>query len=159
MTPDPDKLSWHFRDYLDQLLEDIEEAGIKAQPFFRDHLPDPQIPSEHAPYKSLGFVTFHDLFGITREALPPADQLSSSELTILSYKLIRLLETWHFYFDFPNLLPDKEKYKIICHTWNSPYKLAVHGETHIDICLSNTDKCPYVGYCSICEELNDEEGL
>lgn len=157
MKPDLQKLSWHFRDYLDQLLEDLEANTVRAESFFKDHLPDPLIPSEHAPYKSLRLVTFEELFGICREALPPLAQLSHSEISVLSYKLIKLLESWHFHIDFPNLLPEREKYQIILHNWQIPYKLAVNGETHIDICLSNTDKCPFTGYCSICEDLNDED--
>lgn len=151
------KLVYHFRDYLDQLLEDLEANTARADSFFKEFNPDATLPSEHAPYSSPGLVSFEQLFGLSKEAFPPVTQLSPSELTVLTYKMQRLLTSWHFYMDFPNLLPDVEKYKIMVNHWANSVRLAVSGESHIEICFSNTDKCPYSGYCSICDELNDDE--
>jgi len=156
MKPDPQKLVYHFRDYLDQLLGDIENNTALAAGFFRSYQLNQVVPVELAPFSSPGFITFADLFHVCKESFPPVDQLSKSEISVLSYKLQHLLAAWHFHFDFPNLLPDSEKYKLMVDHWNTPVKLAVTGESHIEICHSDTHSCPYSGYCTICDDLNDE---
>ncbi len=143
-------------DYLDYLIEDIEKLELEAQQFFaaKGYLSN-GLALNKQKFVAGGMIRFEDLFQISIEALPEPHKLSEAELDILSYKLEKLLQAYHFYFDFPLLLPKIERYRIIRQHWRKEVKLALAGEMHLDFCHSSPHQCPYERYCNICKDLED----
>ena len=143
--------------YIHQLVEDIEHAKVKngsailityAMAENEAGLDDCH-PAIHVT-KPLS-----EIAGINKQQLLPARQLSDQQSELLVKHIMELLATHRIYSDFPNLLPAKKRYKLIYDYWDNEVTLK-GKDHHIDFCHYSLDDCPYQGYCTICDELNDE---
>ncbi len=143
-------------DYLDFLLEDIEKCTKQAENFFAERGFNINGQAlNHQKYMEGEKISFDTFFPISKDDLPEASKLSRPELEVVTYKLEKLLNAYHFFFDFPVLLPLKEKYNLIRTEWRKEVKLALSGETHLEFCYSTPKQCPFDKYCTICDDLKD----
>lgn len=143
--------------YVNQLVDEIQHAKITNgssvhvsysmagnEPGYDEHLSAIHITKPLAK-----------IAGIEKVQLPPVAQLSDQQAEILVDQIMDLLGTRRIYSDFPNLLPAKKRYKLIYDYWDKEVTLK-GKDHHIDFCHYSLDNCPYQGYCTICDELNDD---
>lgn len=141
--------------YILQLVEDFREAAKKAPG--QDELLDIagiDLPDElkdfadvelylNGPRQKLSVI-----LGIEKAALPPPEKLSDSQTIFLCDEMIRLLNAYHFFADFPRGLPVAIKYRLLLEKWESEQVLIGTGESHLEFCHYEPEECPFPGeYC------------
>ena len=142
--------------YIEQLIEEIQEKTNKLTvcppvPFAETGsiLPN-DCESMVRETKSLALFT-----GIETIQLPPHGAIDEDQASGLIDAIMELLASIRVYSDYPNLLPPIKRYKLIREYWDEEITL-VGKEHHIDFCHYSLDECPYQGYCTICDEMNDD---
>lgn len=148
--------------YIEQLIEDLRKAAENAPHLneietnlttdeeFARHIEDVERYL-HGEQEKLS-----EIIGVPLKMLPSADKLNKHQLRILTQELIKLLNDWNFYPDFPDNLPDDMKYKALLDVWESDQVYMSSGETHLEFCDYDPENCPFPGYCKSCENRNDE---
>lgn len=150
--------------YIIQLAEQIRNSA--------KNLPDPNIMSEfdeeslpeelrmfadverylNGTAKKISVIT-----GIETEAFPPAEKLKETQIEFLADEIIRLLNAYCFYADFPKGLPADVKYRLLREKWEEKAVYTGEGMTHFEFCEYETEKCPFPeSFCGCKEFLNDE---
>lgn len=148
--------------YLAQLIEDIHKAISNIRPPYKigelsEANPDDELESEDMSYaekfphrtkKSISKIT-----GIDFKRLPPVQNLISGQQALLTTELEKLLQMFHFRLNFPENYPANLRYPFILKFWKEKHVPLSFGDNHIELCDMNEDECPFLGYCTICEEV------
>ncbi len=139
--------------YIDQLVEEIQQNkkitnGCYTDSLFQD--------DSSVLFSSQKVKTLAEIVGVKKDQLPPIKQLTYNQSVRLVATILELLASYKIFADFPNLLPADKKYQLLHKSWNM--SITLQGkEHHIDFCHYTLEDCPYQGFCTICDELNDEE--
>jgi hypothetical protein len=153
-----------MRLYLRQLIDCIREARTEVTPPNLELWDSVDVNNE-AEVEDISYVeefiygTPEPIFvitGILTDLLPLAGTLTNEEKVLLVNELIAVLAHYNFYPDFPEGYPDDKKYSHLRAIWDDEHVQVSFGESHIEMCDFNIEKCPFVGYCNICEEMAKE---
>ncbi|CAN5453698.1 hypothetical protein BH23BAC3_BH23BAC3_24230 [soil metagenome] len=70
----------------------------------------------------------------------------------------RLLGAYGFHSDFPDKLPDKWKYRVLCKQWEKEVVYAGgEGVVHFEFCSYEPDDCPFPQQYCWCKDLDDSD--
>lgn len=149
--------------YLEQLIEDMQEAATKEPPlgeFWRGRemadkydLEDLKCVEQylHSTPRPLS-----EILGIDQAQLPPVKKLTDGQIAWLYPKVEQLLKAFHFIPDYPEGLPVLEKYRTLREAWNDEQIYVGAGENHIEFCDYETLGCPYpVEFCE-CQKAEEQ---
>jgi len=151
--------------YIEQLIEDLHQAtwGLKPpHPIWEESQADPDnecelddisyieefVEGEEIPVSSIT--------GIDLNLLPPEEQLTDEQKTLLSIKLETLLEYFHFHLEFPESYPHHLRYHYIRKFWTEKQVALSFGTCHIEFCEYDETQCPFPGYCKTCYEVDQQ---
>jgi len=148
--------------YLEQLIEDLHlitqgkppknvEETVHDEAAFYKHIENVENYI-HGEQKPISAIT-----GLMQEMLPPPEKLSEKQQAQLSVELEKFLRYFHFELDFPRGYPNHMRYPFIRDFWKEEHVPLSFGSSHIEFCNYEKENCPFPGYCTICEELEDEE--
>lgn len=104
-------------------------------------------------------LKLEDIIGIPTEVLPPDHLLTNDEKAQLSRLMEQLMNIWNFYPEFPDELPDSVKYKHLKKVWESEQVYLGMGVNKIQFCNYDKTNCPFPGYCSFCDQIEEQEKL
>ncbi|MBE0638840.1 MAG: hypothetical protein IH598_09995 [Bacteroidales bacterium] len=148
--------------YVEQLIEDIRKAAANAPQPDDD---ETEISDEEALARHFDDVEQYlhgereklsEIIGIPLNLLPSPGKLTKTQISKLTVELVRLLNVWNFYPDFPNNLPDHMKYAALLGIWESEQVYMNSGETHLEFCDYDPSDCPFPGYCKSCDDFNTD---
>lgn len=150
--------------YIEQLLEDIRLATEIApkqenseEAFSNEDEPESYFEDVGRYISGADEKKLSDILGIPLEVLPNPGKLTERQIGLITDELIKLLNAWNFYPDFPDGLPDHLKYKALLGIWENDFTQLSSGETHIEFCSYDQENCPFPGYCSVCNEIMEKE--
>jgi len=93
--------------------------------------------------KPIGEIT-----GIDTAALPPLKKMNDAQATFLTHEMIRLLNAFRIYPEFPKKLPDHIKYLTLCEIWKERIVDISNSEVYLVFCNDNSVNCPFPDdYC------------
>jgi hypothetical protein len=149
--------------YIEQLLEDIRKAAASAPHLHeqKHYLTDEEELDEHfeeieSYVHGENNIPLSSIVGIPANMLPAPSKLSRAQIKLLVKELVRMLNSWNFYPDFPENVPDEMKYRALISVWDSEQTYMRSGQMHIEFCDYDPEKCPFPGYCDACEEITFE---
>lgn len=151
-----------LNNYIVQLAEDMRESAC--------NLPDPNdvtefdenhLPGElkmfadierflHGKYKRISVIT-----DIDSASFPPPDKMTDAQTVFLCDEMMRLLNAYCFYADFPKGLPVKLRYKLLRLKWDDKVMYTGEGMTCIEFCDYEPDRCPFPEHYCHCKDLDD----
>lgn len=149
--------------YIEQLVNDIRAATLNVQPPHEIWLESGADPDDELELEDMSYVEefvygkkkkISEITGIETCMLPPPRKLSDEQKALLASELVKMLEVFHFYPDFPAGFPDHLKYPFIRKLWNKKHVPLSFGENHIEFCDYDETNCPFPGYCKTCEEVS-----
>lgn len=149
--------------YLRQLIEAIRESRTYIIEPDTDLWESVDVNNE-AEVEDIAYIEesqgtpepISSITGIETDWLPMDETLTFKEKVLLVHELEALLAHYNFYPDFPEGYPDDKKYSHLRNIWDDEHVLISFGESHIDMCDFDINTCPFVGYCSICEQVAKE---
>lgn len=151
-----------FDNYIVQLAEDMRESAR--------NLPDPNdvtefdedsLPEElkmfadverflHGKAKQISVIT-----DIDSAAFPPPDKLTDAQTVFLCDEMMRLLNAYCFYADFPKGLPAEIRYKLLRLKWDDKVMYTGEGMICFEFCDYEPDRCPFPENFCHCKDLDD----
>ncbi|MRT94568.1 hypothetical protein [Ancylomarina sp. 16SWW S1-10-2] len=149
--------------YLNHLIEDLHQITNNINN--SDRTEDESINDDESFYKHIEAVenylhgdqiSISEITGILPEQLPPPERLSERQKTQLAAELEDFLEYFHFALDFPQNYPNHLRYQFIKKFWMEKHPDIQFGTTHIEFCNYEKENCPFPGYCTSCDEIDDE---
>ena len=145
--------------YLEQLIDDFHKIRSKVNTV-ADHWTSVDVDDE-GELEDISYVEKYiygeefpisTIIGIGLEYLPSRDKLTEEQAARLEQELEALLEHFNFYLDFPESLPAHDRYKFILGIWNDKHVPMPFGESHIEFCSYDEEKCPFPGHCNSCSQ-------
>ena len=129
--------------YIEQLLEDIEEAKDKVPTFSHNHnkelfLMPLQIEREHAPEKPLG-----EWLGLKKIQFPPSCRLNKNQIKRLMLAMEDLLVTFNYITYFPESYPLQARYDILINHLDKKTPFLTYNFWQIDFCEYDASNCPF----------------
>lgn len=149
--------------YLIQLAEQMRDSAR--------NLPDPNVVSEFdeeslpEELKMFAYVERYlqgkakkisVISSIKTEVFPPLEKLSDVQITFLFDEMIRLLDAYCFYADFPSGLPVEIKYRLLVEKWDEKFVYIGEGMTHIEFCNYAPESCPFPENFCYCKDFLEE---
>ncbi|MFO8235545.1 MAG: hypothetical protein R6U04_09105 [Bacteroidales bacterium] len=155
-----------MRRYTRELIEEMREA-VRISQRLKKHLDCEESTSFYMGknaylYRSNHYgnpIKLEDIIGIPTEVLPPEHLLNNDEKAQLSRLMEELMNIWNFSPEFPEALPDYLKYKHLKKIWASEQVYLGMGINKIEFCNYNKANCPFPGYCTFCNEIEEQEKL
>lgn len=124
------------------LIEKIRESALnsnKSQKTGQIESADDEIPdmegSEEKP--------MHIWFGLDPALFPSSEQLSDDQIELLTGELYRLWEAYHFWPDFPELLPQRRRYELMVRKLQAEVEYWPVGTWFIEFCEYDPENCPF----------------
>ncbi len=149
--------------YINQLIEEIREATTHVKPpheFRNDADPDDETDFEdmsHVEKYIYGDeIPVSAITGIDADMLPPPEKLSYKQQALLTVELEKLLNSKHFALDFPQSFPADRRYPFIRKFWSENHVEMSVGTSHIEFCSYEKESCPFPGYCTTCDEIDEQ---
>lgn len=151
--------------YIEQLINDIRNATWNNKPPHEIWEQSGADPDDELELEDISHVEefvygkkerISKITGIDAKQLPPTKKLTSEQQSRLAIELENLLRYFHFILDFPVDFPTDLRYAFIRKIWKKKYVPMTFGDTHIEFCSFNEEKCPFPGYCSTCKEIAAE---
>jgi len=151
-----------FDNYIVQLVENMRDSA--------QNLPDPNEVSEfdqeslpeelkmfayaerflHGKAKRISVIT-----GIDSAAFPSPNKLTDAQIFFLCDEMIRLLNAYCFYADFPKGLPAEIRYKLLRSKWDEKVVYTGEGMTCFEFCDYEPSRCPYPDDFCHCKDLDN----
>jgi len=129
--------------YVEQLIEDLRKAQ------------KPEGMSVYSEYDPDSTTTMVELTGIALNVFPPAEQLSESELQLLSEELKALIESFNYIINLPKRLPAKMVYEKLLSRWTAEIPCIYSGLSALGwmFCEDEPDPCSMHEWCDwlMCE--------
>ena len=152
-----------MNNYINQLIEIIREATTHVKPpheIWNDADPDDEIDLEdmsHVEKYIYGDeIPVSEITGIDADMLPPPEKLSYKQQALLTIELEKLLNNKHFALDFPQSFPADRRYPFIRKFWSENHVEMSFGTSHIEFCSYEKECCPFPGYCTSCDEIEEQ---
>ncbi len=136
--------------YIQQLAEDFREAAknVPTSDEVRKRF-NIEIPEE---LEDFAYVELYlrmppqklsNILGIEKITLPPPEKLSEEQILFLYEEMIRLLNAYNFYTDFPEGLSVEFRYRLLYEHWDRKHVFTGEGNVHIEFCVYAPDDCLY----------------
>lgn len=148
--------------YIEQLIDDIRKATWNIRPPHEIWEQSGADPSKELELEDISYVEefvygkkerISKITGIDAKLLPPVKKLTSAQQARLAIELENLLNYFHFVLEFPENYPADLRYPFIRKIWKKKYVPMSFGDTHIELCSFNEEKCPFPGHCTTCKEI------
>lgn len=150
--------------YIEQLIEDIRKAAeLAPEPDYTATDPDEDEALEQHFADVERYIsgetdgTLATITGIVTEILPQPEKLTPAQLNRLVNELVTMLNKWNYYPEFPDNLPDDLKYLALLGIWDEEHPYTESGMIHLDFCNYDPENCPFTGYCTVCEEVANDD--
>lgn len=148
--------------YIEQFGEDIDNL-LKSEPPYNgsddfEFDEETMIKFEESFFGDEG-IPVGEFTKISKEHLPPPRFLTDKQTSFLSERLIKLLQYYSFFPDFPEGLPDSIKYKTLREHWNKFKAPSIPFQLHYEFCEYDENKCPFQGFCSYCDEEKQDKDM
>ena len=155
--------------YIEQLLMDIEQRIGSAPP------PRGMITSKNGKmivggetdidahideverYISSPPAPLGEQLNMMKCEFPDPAKLDEDQLKRLSDAMQEMWISWHLVPDFPAKLPAEIRYRLMRDYMDKEIVLVSYGEVHVEFCDYDKNNCPFEGYCTACDEV-DEKG-
>ena len=148
--------------YFEQLAEDFREASEQVPTMdevrkrFNIEIPeDLEMFAYCEIYLRTPSQKLSTILGIEKTNLPPPERLSPKQCAFLSDEMIRLLNAYHFYTDFPDGLPVEATYRLLYEEWDHPHVFTGEGTMHIEFCDYEPARCPFPKEFCRCREFTE----
>lgn len=147
--------------YITQLIEDLHQIAKEVNP--SGNTEDEPIHDDESFFRHISDVENYlhgeqipvsEITGILHEQLPPPENLSEKQQAQLTVELECFLEYFHFVLDFPQNYPNHLRYPFIRKFWTEKHTVMQFGNSHIEFCNYEKENCPFLGYCSTCDDFN-----
>jgi hypothetical protein len=147
-----------MKNYIDQLLVDLENAKNNEPPVYNVKLFHPDEPALQyglegvAQYLNSPYHKLEEILGIDSAWYPPFELLSEEEVKAILEKTLELWTKFNFEADLPENLPLSTKYKIIVDKLKEETQYVSEGTIHFEFCDYDVENCIFgLEYCS-CKE-------
>lgn len=154
-----------MKPYLEELISDIKESESKAKQKGDENHTESKCTSRVDQM----FLSHEDLYsaprrleeivGIPQAAFPPEHLLNLQEKATLAQSMEDLLNSWGFYPDFPERLPQHMRYKHLRAMWKNVQAYTGMGVNYIDVCDLDESNCPFPHHCDMCDKIKEQEKL
>jgi hypothetical protein len=136
--------------YVEQLLEDIEEAQNKAYETIDKWIDQNEAPGaeDYFDPRPDDGILLCDLFGLEKDLLPDESLLDDEQINALTVAIIQLWRTHGLYPVFTPHLPRRVKYGLLRNYWNQMV-FPSPGE-RVDVEMCDYDTCPFCDCCPAC---------
>ncbi|HLV41994.1 MAG TPA: hypothetical protein VKY37_06935 [Brumimicrobium sp.] len=148
--------------YVTQLIEDLSNAEA-AQIAIRSHL---DILGEGEVFESESDEDeFYDcsktaplfqVIGFQKELFPPSEKLNDLQLELIYVHLLRVLDNFNFFLDFPDKVSSRVKYEMLLSIFDDDVTCSNAFVTNIEFCDYDYDTCPFgieLCQCKMYEDL------
>lgn len=143
--------------YVDQLLNDIEKAKRKDQPWicaekpssFEEEMAEIERWLENDPA-----FTFSYYCGLRKEEFPPAEKLTDDQIHKLKKQFEDLLYTWNLSANIPEEIPPSKAYTLLVSVLDKKVDIPDTGFMTFEFCAYDPPTCPLDEYCE-CREFYD----
>ena len=140
--------------YIDQLVTDLHHIGVNIQ--------DRKVSSMLVDTDSYlvtnnpvsRMVNLSRITGISKYELPEKPNITEEHAGKLVSGILKVLLMLKIIPDFPVNIPETVKYNLLRDYWETEFVIA-NKEHHIDFCHFHPGNCPYIQFCSICNDLDD----
>ncbi len=157
---------YKMRRYTSELINEMKEA-VRLSKRLKQKLDTGEKSSSYMGKNAFSFrascygnpIKLEDIVGIPSEVLPAENLLTSEEKAELSKIMIELMNIWNFHPEFPDELPDRLKYPHLKKVWASEQVYLGMGENKIEFCNYDETNCPFIGYCTFCDDIRKQERL
>lgn len=155
----------NMQQYIEQLISDLRKATCKLSAPHEIWLESEADPDNEADLEDMSYVEKYvygeeipvsQIIGIDPAHLPPPEMLTDDQKALLSAELEKMLEVFHFILDFPAGYPMFSRYSFIRNFWNEKHVPLSFGESHIEFCDYDQNRCPFPGYCTVCDEVEKQ---
>lgn len=152
----------NMQNYINQLIEEMREAAKQAPA--QKTLDDAKTPEEFEEFMEFGHTgrnmeektkTLAQLFGIPSSHLPPAENLSQSQIKTLIDEIEKLWTAYHLFPEVPEKAPDELHYNALKNEWDEEMVYVPYG-WHMDFCDGNCEECQFLAHCDTGEEIFSE---
>ncbi|MBU0764183.1 MAG: hypothetical protein KJ607_05045 [Bacteroidetes bacterium] len=157
--------------YLNQLIAQLHEAAANA-PAIKEagNASDPDDGDDdidndiQADFHYIDQVLYgeerplSEILGIQSEYLPDDSKLTDEQVSLVAKEAEALWKAYHYIPVFPEGLPYRLRYRVMRESWDSPQVFFEYGSLEIEFCDYEQERCPFPGYCDICEELMNDTG-
>ncbi len=142
-----------MKNYLSQLIEDIEEAAknppvpafIESPPHL-DELPD-VAELALVPFKPISYWT-----GIDAINFPEITDLSYEQMEMVNKAIFKLFDSLNIdLIDIPDGIPSDWLYEVLTTNWDEPVQYLPSSGFDLELCTGDPMTCPYGEYCD-CDE-------
>jgi len=86
--------------------------------------------------------------GLNAEDFPPAEQLTTEEITMVNKAFRKMMFTYNHNADFPAALPVSLTYSLLVNTLNEKTFIPADGLVSFDYCSGYAPDCVFKEYCS-----------
>ena len=146
--------------YIEQLIEDIEEAKNRPRPPKMLLPPELEFVRGAEEYLHGEQYEMGKLFGLEIKQFPPEDKLSEEEIQALTDKITELWQVFNFIPVFPEGLPVKYKYKLLVDYLEYKTTYISEGNNHFEFCTYDPESCPFPEEFCTCKDFEfDDEDL
>ncbi len=143
-------------EYLPVLLEELSNAKARVPdrpPMLYDNYgPDLSHLAEldRSPYRTLS-----EWFGVPREAFPPVDRLSDTDVQQVVDAILDLWEAFRFFPVLPKDLPIRPTYTALVGAWDHEMQYISAGTHYIEFCSYEPKECPFPSSFCMCKDFTD----
>lgn len=135
--------------YIEQLIEDLLSAEA-SQIAIRSHL---DILGEcevlEPDSDDCGFndcsetMPLSQIVNLDKSIFPPAEKLSDEQIDLIYIHLLRVLDNYNFFLDFPDNVPNRVKYSMLLAIFDEETTCSNAYVTNIEFCDYDYDTCPF----------------
>ena len=150
--------------YIPHLLEDIKNAHRERAPLDLDPVSDDDL-EQHFEEVERWLTgdepshTFSHYCGLTVEDFPPAEQLSISDMKLVSKAFTSMMFTWNLEVHFPEKLPMPIAYKMMVELLDTKTQIVNTGFIGFDFCTGNPEGCAFKEYCPCIEHWKEDDDI
>jgi hypothetical protein len=143
--------------YISYLLEDIANAVRKEIPpvepakSFEEEMEELErwCEGSNEPEHTFGYYC-----GLQPENFPPASQLSTEEIIVVTKAFRKMMFTWNIGIDLPKTMPPSVQYAFVVDSLNEKITIVNSGFITIDFCTGYAPDCKLKEYCNCLEIWN-----
>jgi hypothetical protein len=148
----------NIENYLRQLVDDIGELLDQEPPGRTGHSWDmPETEDTVGPDQVMvdQGIAITDYSQITQDHLPRPELMDEGQRAVVSCSLLSLLNHCWVYPEFPDEIPDAEKYPFLREHWDRFRIPCIPVGIHYDFCDYDPEHCPFPGKCTDCGSPGD----
>ena len=143
--------------YIEQLIEDIQNAKKRPRPPKMELPPELEFVRGAEEYLHGELFEIGKLFGLEKKQFPPAEKLNTKQIQFLNKEITELWKDFNFIPDFPEGLPEKNKYNLFIDYLEHKTTYSSVGYLHFEFCTYDPESCPFPEEFCRCKDFEDED--